>query len=92
MSVNTISLEELWSTAQDVRKELRAKGEFPDHKRSRPRSIEKEEALFIARTNAACKYGVKRAPDGTYSIQGLLDDPHFYSKSRSEPTGPMPEE
>lgn len=66
-----ISLSELQEMAMEVRRDLRSRGEFPDHKRTRPRSEEKERALLQLQIEASCKYGVARADDGTYYIKGL---------------------
>lgn len=69
--ITEISLSRLQELASAVRKDLRSRGAFPDHKRVRPRTEDKERALLAVQIQSACRYGVRRAPDGTYFIQAL---------------------
>ncbi len=69
--IKEISLARLQELAGDVRRELRSQHAFPDHKRTRPRTEEKERALLAVQIESSCRYGVRRAADGTYFIQAL---------------------
>ena len=64
-----ITIEQLCAIAETFRKKIRSEGGFPHRRRMIPRVVEKEEALFVLRVNAAVKYGVKRFPDGTFRMQ-----------------------
>lgn len=69
--VTEISLSRLQELAGEVRRDLRSRHAFPEHKRSRPRTEEKERALLAVQIESSCRYGVRRAEDGTYFIQAL---------------------
>lgn len=69
--VTEITLSRLQELAGEVRRDLRARHAFPDHKRARPRTEEKERALLAVQIASSCRYGVRRAADGTYFIQAL---------------------
>ena len=63
-----ITIEHLCAIAENTRKQKRAEGGFPKRRRMTPRDKEKEEALFLLRSKASVKYGIRRFPDGTFRL------------------------
>jgi hypothetical protein len=63
-----ITIEQLSAIAENMRKKTRSEGACLKRLRMTPRGKEKEEALFLLRSNASVKYGIRRFPDGTFRL------------------------